>query len=256
MRSMQSDRRSIPPKEARHFCYRVVRELYQRPPRLETLYPRLEDSAFEAATQELLSELTHSHVWEDDLPGLIQAPSEREGREVKIELVEVATALMGKGHEAAHIWNSILKLVESRVVVAEILKIRYKLTPLTNRTMGRKRIKQVVYPSGRVVLRTTLEKFQRFLREQKSQTTGQSTAGSERNPQVPDKSILPELRTRRMSLGEAGYLMMGYKGSKKSVAKRMGLILKDGDTDYMKINRQSYVFNTNDFPPEAQGKLK
>jgi hypothetical protein len=82
---------------------RVAHEQAWKSPRLDALYLRLDDAAFEATRQDLLCELSYTRAWEEDLPGLLPSPLEREEREVTIELLDVVTVMVGKGHRAANV---------------------------------------------------------------------------------------------------------------------------------------------------------
>lgn len=62
-------------------------------------------------------------------------------------------------------------------------------------------------------------------------------------------------QTRPMSLREAGRLM-GYKGSPKNVAKRVRRMIDDGSIRVMEENRQTFIFDTKDFPDVNYKKVR
>jgi hypothetical protein len=69
-----------------------------------------------------------------------------------------------------------------------------------------------------------------------------------------ESTIPPERRTRPLGVAEAAKLM-GYQGSAKARTDRLRGAMKAGAIRSICINRQSYVFDRNDFPKESQPKL-
>ncbi len=85
---------------------------------------------------------------------------------------------------------------------------------------------------------------------------GQSPPAAGRQPrQASREEIPPDKRTRPMTLKEAAH-RMGYKGSAKSIAKKLRAAMDDEDVPYERINRQKYFFSMDSFPPEVWGRLK
>jgi hypothetical protein len=75
----------------------------------------------------------------------------------------------------------------------------------------------------------------------------------------PDKGVARRVRipssqrTRPMTLAEAARLM-GYKGDRQSVTRQLKAAINAGAVRGEKRNRQSYIFDRNDFPEESQQK--
>jgi hypothetical protein len=71
--------------------------------------------------------------------------------------------------------------------------------------------------------------------------------------------IPPDRRTRPMTIHDAARLM-GYRPRKKGKqgwkqpAENLSRLMKDGGIKFIKINRQSYIFDINDFPESARGE--
>jgi hypothetical protein len=75
---------------------------------------------------------------------------------------------------------------------------------------------------------------------------------SPRDTRDSGQRILPEQRTIPMTLRRAAKLM-GYTvhRGKKDAVKLLSRTIKDGTIKAEKLNRQSYVFDRRDFPPES-----
>jgi hypothetical protein len=74
-----------------------------------------------------------------------------------------------------------------------------------------------------------------------------------RQRRVPH-TIPSDRRSRPMTLAEAAKLM-GYRGNRRNIAKRLKQQLEDNGSRFETINRQTYVFDVDDFPATVRHKL-
>jgi hypothetical protein len=70
-----------------------------------------------------------------------------------------------------------------------------------------------------------------------------------------DETIPQERRTRPMSITEAAFLM-GYRGKKDARRKRLSRLIVDKSILFIRINRETYIFDIRDFPSGSKDKIR
>ncbi len=196
----------------------IVYEVYRE---LKNETPSLDTVLMRPPEQEVRAALIE--LWK-----LLAASGEKASGRVEFDFANLLGDLRRAGHGLPSAYHALIRLVEDKVAVAR---------RLTEEERGQGR-------QGLLALAVSMSKALRFfdrLDEGESDTSG---------PAIP----LP-CRSRPLGMAEAAKLM-GYRGTKKAAAKRLKSAIDSGAIRCIRINRQTYVFDTKSFPPEALPRVR
>jgi len=73
-------------------------------------------------------------------------------------------------------------------------------------------------------------------------------------PDDEGSAIPPEQRTRPLGIAEAARLM-GHKGARKKAGESLRRAMDGGAVKFVRLTRQSYIFDRREFPAKAHPKL-